>query len=75
MEPIEINVPIQCAGVIVHPGDLVLADEIGVVVIPQENGAEILEKARAQGEKEEKTRTRIREGKTVEQILAEFGRM
>jgi 3-hexulose-6-phosphate synthase/6-phospho-3-hexuloisomerase len=75
MEPIEINVPIQCAGVLVNPGDLVLADEVGVVVIPLENAAEILEKARAQAEKEEQTRARIREGKTVEQILAEFGRM
>lgn len=75
MEPIEINVPIQCAGVLVNPGDIVLADEIGVVVIPSENGRDVLEKARAQAEKEEKTRARIREGKTVEQILAEFGRM
>jgi regulator of RNase E activity RraA len=75
MEPIEINVPIQCAGALVTPGDLILADEIGVVVIPQGNAAEILAKAQAQAEKEEKTRTRIREGKTVEQILAEFGRM
>lgn len=75
MEPIEVNVPIQCAGVLVSPGDLVLGDEIGVVVIPQEKAAEVLEKARAQAEKEEKTRARIREGKTVEQILAEFGRM
>jgi regulator of RNase E activity RraA len=75
MEPIEINVPIQCAGVLVRPGDFVLGDEIGVVVIPRENAAEVLEKARAQAEKEEQTRARIREGKTVEQILAEFGRM
>jgi 3-hexulose-6-phosphate synthase/6-phospho-3-hexuloisomerase len=75
MEPIEINVPIQCAGVLVSPGDLVLGDEIGVVVIPQENAAEVLEKARLQADNEEKTRARIREGKTVEQILAEFGRM
>jgi 3-hexulose-6-phosphate synthase/6-phospho-3-hexuloisomerase len=75
MDPIEINVPIQCAGVLVNPGDLVLGDEIGVVVIPLDKAAEILEKARAQAESEEKTRVRIREGKTVEQILAEFGRM
>src|SRR5512137_616024 len=68
MEPIEINIPIQCAGILVNPGDLVLADEIGVVVIPLEHSAEILEKARAQAEKEEKTRARIREGKTVDQI-------
>ncbi|MFZ5808275.1 MAG: RraA family protein [Chloroflexota bacterium] len=75
MEPIEINVPIQCAGVLVRPGDLVLADEIGVVVIPMENAADVLAKAREQAEKEEQTRAKIREGKTVEQLLAEFGRL
>jgi regulator of RNase E activity RraA len=75
MEPIEINVPIQCSGVLVRPGDLVLGDEIGVVVIPLENAAEVLQKAREQADKEEKTRAKIREGKTVEQLLAEFGRL
>jgi len=75
MEPIEVNVPIQCAGVVVRPGDLVLGDEIGVVVIPLENAAQVLEKAREQAEKEEKTRAKIREGKTVEELLAEFGRL
>ncbi len=75
MEPIEINVPIQCAGVVVRPGDLVLGDEIGVVVIPLESAAEVLQKAREQANNEEKTRIKIREGKTVEQLLAEFGRL
>jgi regulator of RNase E activity RraA len=75
MDPIEVNVPIQCAGVLVRPGDLVLGDEIGVVVVPLENAADILEKARQQAEKEEKTRAKIREGKTVEELLAEFGRL
>jgi regulator of RNase E activity RraA len=75
LEPIEVNVPIQCGGVLVNPGDLILGDEIGVVVIPLERAAETLEKARAQAEKEEQTRARIREGKTVEELLAEFGRL
>ena len=75
MEPIEVNVAIQCAGVLVRPGDLVLGDEIGVVVVPLEEAAVVLEKARAQAEKEEQTRAKIREGKTVEQLLAEFGRL
>jgi regulator of RNase E activity RraA len=74
-DPIEVNVPIQCAGVLVNPGDLVLGDEIGVVVIPLDQAADILKKAQIQADNEEKTRARIREGKTVEQILAEFGRM
>jgi regulator of RNase E activity RraA len=75
MEPIEINVEIQCAGVIVRPGDLVLGDEIGVVVIPLEESARVLAAAREQADKEERTRAKIREGKTVEQLLAEFGRL
>jgi regulator of RNase E activity RraA len=75
LEPIEINVPIQCAGVIVRPGDLILGDEIGVVAIPLEDAAETLKKAQEQADKEEKTRLKIREGKTVEELLAEFGRL
>jgi regulator of RNase E activity RraA len=68
-------VPIQCAGVLVNPGDLVLGDEIGVTVIPLENAAQVLQAARAQAEKENLARARIREGKTVEELLAEFGRL
>jgi 3-hexulose-6-phosphate synthase/6-phospho-3-hexuloisomerase len=75
MEPIEINVPITCGGVLVNPGDVILADEIGVVVVPQEEAGEILAKALEQAEKEEATRQRIKEGKTVEELLREFGRL
>jgi regulator of RNase E activity RraA len=75
MEPIEINVPIQCAGVIVNPGDIVIGDEVGVTVVPLESAEEILEKAQIQAANEEKTREAIRAGKTVEELLAEFGRL
>jgi regulator of RNase E activity RraA len=75
MEPIEVNVPITCGGVLVNPGDIVLADEIGVVVVPQEEAGEVLERAREQAAKEEETRKRIKEGKTVEELLSEFGRL
>jgi len=75
MEPIEVNVPIQCAGVIVRPGDIVIGDEVGVTVVPLENAAQVLEKARQQADKEEQTRAKIREGKTVEELLEEFGRL
>jgi regulator of RNase E activity RraA len=73
MEPIEVNVPISCGGVRVNPEDIVLADEIGVVVVPQEEAREVL--ARAQAAQEEATRQRIKEGKTVEELLSEFGRL
>ena len=75
MEPIEINVPIQCAGVVVRPGDLVLGDEIGVVVDPAGECGRSAAKGAEQAEKEELTRAKIREGKTVEELLAEFGRL
>ncbi len=67
MEPIEVNVPIQCAGVLVRPGDIIVADEVGVTVVPIERAPEVLQAARAQAEKEEQTRAKIREGKTVEE--------
>jgi regulator of RNase E activity RraA len=75
LEPIEINVPIVCGGALVNPGDIVLADEIGVVAVPQEEAAGVLERALEQAELEEATRQRINAGKTVDELLAEFGRL
>ena len=74
-EPIEINVPIQCGGICIHPGDIIVADEIGVTVVPKEEAETVLYKARDQAEKEEKTRQRIKEGKSVDELLDEFGRI
>ena len=75
LEPLEVNVPITCGGVLVNPGDIVLADEIGVVVIPRPEAEAVLLRARELAANEEKTRARIREGKTLEEILTEFGRL
>lgn len=74
-EPIEINTPIVCGGIIVRPGDLVVADEIGVSVAPSEDLEEIYIKVKEQAEKEEATRTEILNGATVEELLAKFGRI
>lgn len=41
----EINVPISCGGVTVHPGDLIIGDADGVLVVPQEMEQEILKKS------------------------------
>jgi regulator of RNase E activity RraA len=45
--PGEINGPITCGGARVEPGDVVVADEEGIVVVPRARAAEVLEKARA----------------------------
>jgi regulator of RNase E activity RraA len=42
----EINVPIACGGVVVNPGDIVVADEDGIVVISPDAADEILDKAK-----------------------------
>ncbi len=60
--PGEINVPVACGGVVLHAGDLVVADEDGVVVVPRANVAEVLEACRARVEKEEASRERYRAG-------------
>lgn len=41
--PGEINYPIACGGVVVNPGDVVVADSSGIVAIPRENALTILE--------------------------------
>ncbi len=74
-EPIEINGTISCGGVIVRPGDLVVADEIGVTVVPSGDFEEVYEKAKEQTEKEEATRKMIAEGWSVKQLLEKFGRI
>jgi regulator of RNase E activity RraA len=74
-EELSINVPISCGGTIVNPGDFIVADTIGVVVIPLAKADEILTLAKEQAEREEATRKWVKQGKTVEDLLAEFGRI
>jgi regulator of RNase E activity RraA len=74
-EELSINVPIACGGVVVNPGDFIVADLMGVVVIPLARAAEIVRLAAEQAEREEKTRAWVKQGKTVEDLLAEFGRI
>jgi 4-hydroxy-4-methyl-2-oxoglutarate aldolase len=50
-----INVAVVCGGVTVAPGDVVIADEEGIVVLPKAQAAEMLAKAQARAKKEEET--------------------
>ncbi|TAN09657.1 MAG: RraA family protein [Rhizobiaceae bacterium] len=74
-EELSLNIPIQCGGVIVNPGDFIVADLMGVTVVPVARAAEVVEKAAEQAEREEKTRQWVAKGKTVEDLLKEFGRI
>jgi 4-hydroxy-4-methyl-2-oxoglutarate aldolase len=48
----ELNVPVRCGGVEVGPGDIVVGDEEGVVVVPQVRAAEVLEAAQKKAAKD-----------------------
>jgi len=74
-DDVALGVPVQCGGIVVHPGDIIVADEIGVTVVPLADAATVLPLAREQAEREEATRQRIREGRSFEQLLEEFGRI
>ncbi|MBV1757644.1 MAG: RraA family protein [Dethiosulfatibacter sp.] len=50
--PGEINVPICCGGMVVFPGDIIVGDQDGIVVIRPEDAVEILDKAKKKLEKE-----------------------
>ena len=58
-----VNVPVVCAGAIVHPGDIVIGDTDGVVVVKREHGAEIARLAGERFEKELKNREQLKSGK------------
>lgn len=75
------NQPVQCGGVLVLPGDLILADDDGVVVIPTGVAAEVAERAVEHERMDAFSRSQVEAGMPIaraypldEGLLAEFRR-
>ena len=65
----DVNVVVQCAGVAVSPGDILIADGNGVVVVPKDEGAVILEKAQRLLSTEHLLLEKIKAGATIGELI------
>lgn len=60
--PGSVNVPISCAGVDIVPGDVIIADDDGVMVVPLASADEVLRSSRERVARENQTRARLEAG-------------
>jgi 4-hydroxy-4-methyl-2-oxoglutarate aldolase len=70
-----VNVPVVCAGMLVHPGDLIVADDDGVCVVAREQAQAVLDKSIARDKKEAVARARLKSGELGLDIYDMRGRL
>jgi regulator of RNase E activity RraA len=70
-----VNVPVTCAGVKVNAGDIITADEDGVVVVPRARAADVLKKAQELDNTEHTMLPFIEKFRSIKEAVAKFGRI
>jgi regulator of RNase E activity RraA len=70
-----VNIPVTCAGVRVNAGDIITADEDGVVAVPKAQAADILKKAQDLDQTEHQMLPFIEKFKSIKEAVAKFGRI
>jgi 4-hydroxy-4-methyl-2-oxoglutarate aldolase len=74
-EPVQVNVPVIVNHQVIEPGDILVADENGIAVVPHLAAQEVLDRTRQQIEKEQVIRKKIDSGATLQELLTEFGHL
>src|SRR5438309_8678795 len=69
------NIPVVCDGVAVNPGDIVVADADGVVVVPRPTAAQVLALAEEMDFKEHSMYAWIEKLKSIQEAVKKFGRL
>jgi RraA family protein len=73
--PGEINYPICCGGIVINPGDLIVADAAGIIVVPREVASELLERLKLHDQTNRAYLDSVRRGdfsnQWVDQLLEE----
>ncbi|MEN6437159.1 MAG: RraA family protein [Syntrophobacter sp.] len=72
---IEMNGTVKCGGIRVDPGDIIMADRTGIIVIPKKKAAEVLEIAKKTEEGEKYFTEQLRQGKTFEEMHRKTGQV
>lgn len=68
-------VPVECGGVTISPGDIIVAGEDGVVVVPKDRAAEVLKRSQEIDEREMKMLPFIKQYKSLAKAIAAFNRI
>lgn len=69
----ECQIPVEIEGVTINPGDYIFGDIDGIVVIPQTVAEEVIDRSLATIEQENRVRTNLQGGQSLERVYTEIG--